>query len=102
MRSLRTAYFWFLLLPALCCSVVLGCTTTPKLKPTFQPAVEQEKIQKTITVLYSPEFREYKQMADPYHNKADVEFLIGAASVELFQSVFNQTFREVKELIQTQ
>ena len=98
MRSLRTAYFWFLLLPALCCSVVLGCTTTPKLKPTFQPAVEQEKIQKTITVLYSPEFREYKQMADPYHNKADVEFLIGAASVELFQSVFNQTFREVKEL----
>jgi hypothetical protein len=96
--SIGTKRFLSLFVSTLSCLLVLGCTSTPKLKPAFQPVAEQEKIQKTIAVLYSPEFSDYKQMSDPYHNKADVEFLIGAASVGLFQNVFDQTFREVKGL----
>ena len=96
--SINAARPWSLILPILFCLLVLGCTSTPKLKPALPLAAEQEKIQKTIAVVYSSEFREYKHVADPYRNKHNVEFLIGAASVELFRSVFSRTFREVKEL----
>jgi hypothetical protein len=87
-----------MILPIFFCLLVLGCTSTPKLKPTFQPATDQEKIKKTIAVLYSSEFRSYMHVADPYRNKHNVEFLIGSASVELFRSVFSSSFQEVKEL----
>jgi len=96
--SIKAARPWSLILPILFCLLVLGCTSTPNLKPSLPLAAEQEKIQKTIGVLYAPEFREYKHVADPYHNKHNVEFLIGAASVELFRSVFSRSFQEVKEL----
>ena len=96
--SINAARPWSLILPVLFCLLVLGCTSTPQLKPALPLAADQEKIQKTIGVHYSPEFRDYMHVADPYHNKHNVEFLIGSASVELFRSVFSRTFREVKEL----
>jgi hypothetical protein len=96
--SIDAARPWSLIFPILFCLLVLGCTSTPELKPTFQVAAEQEKIQKSIAVSYTLDFRDYKHAADPYHNKHNVEFLIGSASVELFRSVFSRTFREVKEL----
>ena len=98
MENRGTARSWFLLALTVACSLAFGCTSTPKLKPTFQPVAEQEKIQRAIAVLYASEFREYKHVADPYHNKHNVEFLVGAASVDLFRAVFNRTFREVREL----
>jgi hypothetical protein len=97
-RSIRSSRFLSLFVSTLSCLLLLGCTSTPKLKPTLPSAAEQEKIQKTIGVFYAPEFREYKHVADPYHNKANVEFFIGSASVELFRSVFSRSFEEVKEL----
>jgi len=96
--SINAAHPWSLILPILFSLLVLGCTSTPTLKPTFQSVADQERIPKSVAVVYSPEFRDYKHVADPYHNKHNVEFLVGAASVELFQSVFSRTFREVKEL----
>jgi hypothetical protein len=96
--SKGTSRFLSLFVSTLSCLLVLGCTSTPKLRPALPLTAEQEKIQKTIAVLYSPEFREYKHVADPYHNKANVEFLIGSASVELFRSVFSRSSEEVKEL----
>jgi hypothetical protein len=90
--------FLSLFVSAFSCLLVLGCTTTPKLKPTLSLTAEQEKIPKTIAVLYTPGFREYKHVADPYHNKANVEFLIGSASFDLFRSVFSRSFEKVKEL----
>jgi hypothetical protein len=97
-RSINDAHPWSLILPILFSLLVVGCTSTPKLAPSFQPVANHEKIQKSIGVFYAPEFRDYKYVADPYQNKHNVEFLVGAASVELFQSVFSHTFSEVKEL----
>jgi hypothetical protein len=97
-RSINAIRPWSLILPILFAWLVLGCTSTPKLKPVLPETAVQEKIQKRIAVVYSPEFRDYKHVADPYHNKHNVEFLVGAASVELFRSVFSRSFQEVKEM----
>jgi hypothetical protein len=97
-RSIRSSCLLSLFVSTLSCLLMLGCTSIPKLKPAFPLAAEQEKIQKTIGVFYAPEFRGYKHVADPYHNKHNVEFLIGSASVELFRSVFSHSFEKVKEL----
>ena len=96
--SIRSSCFLNLFVSTLSCLLILGCTSTPKLKPALSSLAEQEKIRKTIGVFYAPEFRDYKHVADPYHNKHNVEFLIGPASVELFRSVFSSSFEEVKEL----
>jgi hypothetical protein len=96
--SIRAGRFLSLFVYTLSCLFLLGCTSTPSLKPSLPLTADQQKIEKSVAVLYSPEFREHKQVAEPYHNKANVQFLIGPASVELFRSVFSRSFEEAREL----
>lgn len=97
-RFVKTNRVFCLTVTTLSCLIVFGCTSTPKLKPSLPLGMEQERIKKTVGVHCAPEFREYKHVADPYHNKHNVDFLVGAASVDLFRSVFSRSFEEVKEL----
>ena len=62
-RSINAIRPWSLILPILFAWLVLGCTSTPKLKPVLPETAVQEKIQKRIAVVYSPEFRDYKHVA---------------------------------------